>query len=153
MTSGGPTLDGAGDRLAVTAGGPLLGELRVPGDKSISHRALMLAALADGTSRITGLSGGADVAATATAVAALGAEIESTGGAAFGPGAGATATGGEVAAWTTVAESAAAVVVRGGRCDARPDPSTWATRARPSGCWPASPRAAPSPRSSVGMPR
>ena len=65
-----------GDVLGVVAGGSLRGELQVPGDKSISHRALMLAALADGTSEIRGLSGGADVAATAGAVEALGAVLQ-----------------------------------------------------------------------------
>ena len=68
-----------GDVLTVSAGGPLRGELRVPGDKSISHRALLLGALADGASRISGLSDGADVAATAAAVRALGAAVESSG--------------------------------------------------------------------------
>ena len=72
-------LSGDGDVLAVRAGGPLRGELRVPGDKSISHRALLLGALADGVSRISGLSDGADVAATAAAVRALGAGVESSG--------------------------------------------------------------------------
>jgi 3-phosphoshikimate 1-carboxyvinyltransferase len=48
--------------------------IQVPGDKSISHRALMLAPLADGTSRLSGLAQGADVAATATAMRALGVE-------------------------------------------------------------------------------
>ncbi|MCY3950950.1 MAG: hypothetical protein OXG69_00195, partial [bacterium] len=56
-------LSGDGDVLAVRAGGPLRGELRVPGDKSISHRALLMAALADGVSSIAGLSDGADVGA------------------------------------------------------------------------------------------
>ena len=51
----------------------------MPGDKSISHRALMLAALADGTSQISGLSDGADVAATVRAIGALGAVTESGG--------------------------------------------------------------------------
>ena len=51
------------------------GELSVPGDKSVSHRALMLAALADGSSIIRGLNAGADVAATARAVEALGARV------------------------------------------------------------------------------
>ncbi len=55
--------------------GPLRGRLRVPGDKSISHRALLLASLAEGRSRITGLSKGEDVAATAAAISALGAEV------------------------------------------------------------------------------
>ncbi|HWE56413.1 MAG TPA: 3-phosphoshikimate 1-carboxyvinyltransferase [Acidimicrobiales bacterium] len=58
----------------------LRGSLRVPGDKSISHRALLLAARADGTSRISGLSPGADVMATLAAMSAFGAGIESSGG-------------------------------------------------------------------------
>jgi 3-phosphoshikimate 1-carboxyvinyltransferase len=58
---------------------PLAGRVRVPGDKSISHRALMLAALAVGRTEITGLLEGEDVLATARAVAALGARTERTG--------------------------------------------------------------------------
>ncbi|MBT6213162.1 MAG: 3-phosphoshikimate 1-carboxyvinyltransferase, partial [Actinobacteria bacterium] len=54
--------------FAVAPGGPLTGRLSVPGDKSISHRVVMLAALADGTSEITGLSDGADVAHTLSIV-------------------------------------------------------------------------------------
>lgn len=50
-----------------------LARVRVPGDKSISHRCLMLAPLAEGASRISGLARGADVAATAAAMRALGA--------------------------------------------------------------------------------
>ena len=57
--------------------GSLRGSVRVPGDKSISHRALMLATLAVGRSRIEGLSRGADVAATAAALRAMGAGIAS----------------------------------------------------------------------------
>jgi 3-phosphoshikimate 1-carboxyvinyltransferase len=53
----------------------LQGEVRLPGDKSISHRALMLGAIAGGTSRLQGLSGGADVLSTASCLRALGAEI------------------------------------------------------------------------------
>ncbi|MDQ6925966.1 MAG: 3-phosphoshikimate 1-carboxyvinyltransferase [Candidatus Eremiobacteraeota bacterium] len=53
------------------------GTIRVPGDKSISHRALILAALAPGMSRITGLQDGADVRATAGALRGLGIPIES----------------------------------------------------------------------------
>jgi 3-phosphoshikimate 1-carboxyvinyltransferase len=49
--------------------------LRVPGDKSISHRALLLAARAGGTSRIAGLSDGDDVRRTRDAIEALGAEV------------------------------------------------------------------------------
>lgn len=56
--------------------GPLFGRVRVPGDKSISHRALMLGALAAGTTRITGLLEAEDVLNTAKAAAALGATIE-----------------------------------------------------------------------------
>jgi 3-phosphoshikimate 1-carboxyvinyltransferase len=59
--------------------GPLTGSIRVPGDKSISHRALMLSALAVGTSRITGLLEGEDVLATAAAMRAVGARIERIG--------------------------------------------------------------------------
>ncbi|MFL5750194.1 MAG: 3-phosphoshikimate 1-carboxyvinyltransferase, partial [Chloroflexota bacterium] len=54
----------------------LRGELRLPGDKSISHRALMLAALASGESRITEAGDGADVRSTAAICAALGANVE-----------------------------------------------------------------------------
>jgi 3-phosphoshikimate 1-carboxyvinyltransferase len=54
----------------------LEGELRLPGDKSISHRALMLALLADGESVIREAGDGADVRSTAGIVAALGAEVE-----------------------------------------------------------------------------
>lgn len=56
--------------------GPLRGAARVPGDKSISHRALMLAALAVGESRIEGLNEGEDVLATVAALRAMGAAIE-----------------------------------------------------------------------------
>jgi len=55
---------------------PLRGTIRVPGDKSISHRALILAALAVGTSRIENLNDGGDVRATTAALRALGARIE-----------------------------------------------------------------------------
>jgi 3-phosphoshikimate 1-carboxyvinyltransferase len=55
---------------------PVRGEVRVPGDKSVSHRALLLAAQAAGRSRITGLSGGDDVARTLRAVRELGAVVE-----------------------------------------------------------------------------
>ena len=55
--------------------GPLHGTIRVPGDKSISHRALMLAALAIGQTRIEGLLEGDDVMRTAAAMRALGADV------------------------------------------------------------------------------
>jgi 3-phosphoshikimate 1-carboxyvinyltransferase len=54
---------------------PLSGRVRVPGDKSISHRSLMLSALAVGTSHIEGLLEGEDVLATAAAMRAMGATI------------------------------------------------------------------------------
>jgi 3-phosphoshikimate 1-carboxyvinyltransferase len=54
---------------------PLFGTIRVPGDKSISHRALMFAALAVGETRISGLLEGEDVLRTAAAMRALGAEV------------------------------------------------------------------------------
>jgi 3-phosphoshikimate 1-carboxyvinyltransferase len=54
----------------------LRGEPSLPGDKSISHRALLLAALAEGESLITGAGDGRDVAATAAIVTALGATVE-----------------------------------------------------------------------------
>jgi 3-phosphoshikimate 1-carboxyvinyltransferase len=54
---------------------PLTGTLRVPGDKSISHRALMFGALAVGETRIAGLLEGEDVLRTAAAMRALGAEV------------------------------------------------------------------------------
>jgi 3-phosphoshikimate 1-carboxyvinyltransferase len=56
----------------------LRGELRLPGDKSISHRALMLATLAAGESRIADAGDGADVRSTAAVCAALGAQVERT---------------------------------------------------------------------------
>src|SRR5688572_2559548 len=52
------------------------GTVRVPGDKSLSHRALILAALADGPSRIRGLLDSGDVRSTAGALTALGTSIE-----------------------------------------------------------------------------
>src|SRR5277367_3131341 len=54
---------------------PLHGTVAVPGDKSISHRALMFGALAIGETRISGLLTGEDVLRTAAAMRALGAEV------------------------------------------------------------------------------
>jgi len=56
-----------------------VGEVSVPGDKSISHRVLMLAALADGTSTVRGLSDGGDVACTRRIIEALGADVVDAG--------------------------------------------------------------------------
>lgn len=58
-----------------TATGPLKGRIRVPGDKSISHRSIMLGALAVGETRVTGLLEGEDVLSTAAAMRAMGATI------------------------------------------------------------------------------
>jgi len=58
---------------------PLAGTIRVPGDKSISHRALMLGALAIGRTEISGLLEGEDVLATAAALNALGAQVSRAG--------------------------------------------------------------------------
>lgn len=65
--------------LEARGSAPLTGKVRVPGDKSISHRALILGALAVGETRITGLLEGEDVLNTAKAMAALGAKVERTG--------------------------------------------------------------------------
>lgn len=63
--------------VATVAPAPRLrGELRMPGDKSISHRALILAAHAAGESRISAAGDGADVRSTAAIMAALGARVE-----------------------------------------------------------------------------
>jgi 3-phosphoshikimate 1-carboxyvinyltransferase len=56
--------------------GPLRGRIRVPGDKSISHRSIMLGALAVGETRVSGLLEGEDVLATAAAMRAMGASVE-----------------------------------------------------------------------------
>ncbi|MCP1974395.1 3-phosphoshikimate 1-carboxyvinyltransferase [Bradyrhizobium elkanii] len=58
--------------------GPLAGTVRVPGDKSISHRALILGALSVGETRISGLLEGEDVLNTAKSMRALGARVERT---------------------------------------------------------------------------
>jgi 3-phosphoshikimate 1-carboxyvinyltransferase len=65
--------------LTARSGGPLRGRVRVPGDKSISHRALIFGALAVGETRIAGLLEGEDVLCTANAMRALGATVERTG--------------------------------------------------------------------------
>ncbi len=65
--------------LTSGSAGPLSGRCRVPGDKSISHRALILGGLAVGRTRVTGLLEGEDVLCTAAAMRALGAGIERVG--------------------------------------------------------------------------
>ena len=61
--------------MRITGGSPLRGIVRPPGDKSISHRSLILSALAEGESQIFGLSDGEDVRHTAAALSAMGADI------------------------------------------------------------------------------
>jgi 3-phosphoshikimate 1-carboxyvinyltransferase len=58
---------------------PLAGDVTVPGDKSLGHRALLLGALADGVTTVHRFSGGADVRATLQAVQLLGAAVTSSG--------------------------------------------------------------------------
>jgi 3-phosphoshikimate 1-carboxyvinyltransferase len=65
----------APDLLRASPGAALRGHMAVPGDKSISHRALILGGLADGKTRIEGLLEGQDVLHTADAVRALGATV------------------------------------------------------------------------------
>lgn len=71
-------MSGHGDPVAMTArkGGALSGVANVPGDKSISHRSLILGAMAVGETRITGLLEGQDVLDTAKAMAAFGAQVQ-----------------------------------------------------------------------------
>tara|TARA_R110002094_G_scaffold220932_1_gene194153 strand:+ start:2752 stop:4182 length:1431 start_codon:yes stop_codon:yes gene_type:complete len=76
MTQLAPQLQGP---FLARPSGPLTGTLAAPADKSISHRALILAALAQGESRITGLLESDDVLNTAKAIAALGAQVERLG--------------------------------------------------------------------------
>ena len=75
MTAGSSasTVPAAG--VPVVPAARLRGEIRVPGDKSISHRALMLALIAEGETRIVGAGDGADVRSTAGVAAALGATV------------------------------------------------------------------------------
>jgi 3-phosphoshikimate 1-carboxyvinyltransferase len=67
--------------LTARRSAPISGRVRVPGDKSISHRALILGALATGRTRIAGLLEAEDVMATARAVETLGAQVTHDGGA------------------------------------------------------------------------
>lgn len=70
-------------QTAITVAGkgrPLKGTATVPGDKSISHRALIIGSLARGQTVITGIADGEDVASTAAAVRSLGATVETSAG-------------------------------------------------------------------------
>ena len=60
----------------MTSCGPLTGSMSIPGDKSISHRALMLGAIAEGTSHISGFLDGDDTVATLNALRAMGVDVE-----------------------------------------------------------------------------
>ena len=70
---------GTSETLELVGGRPLSGSTTVPGDKSISHRTLLIAALSEGTSTIVGLSGGDDVVRTRRAIEALGATVTDEG--------------------------------------------------------------------------
>ncbi|MGB2942369.1 MAG: 3-phosphoshikimate 1-carboxyvinyltransferase, partial [Candidatus Macondimonas sp.] len=59
-----------------SGGGPLQGEFRVPGDKSISHRAIIFGSLAEGTTEVSGFLDGLDCLATRDAFRAMGVSIE-----------------------------------------------------------------------------
>ncbi|HEY3318205.1 MAG TPA: 3-phosphoshikimate 1-carboxyvinyltransferase [Coriobacteriia bacterium] len=63
-------------RTIEPARGPLRGSITVPGDKSVSHRAVLFAAMAEGTSHLTSVLDAADVRSTIAAVRALGATLE-----------------------------------------------------------------------------
>ncbi|QCU90108.1 3-phosphoshikimate 1-carboxyvinyltransferase [Thiomicrorhabdus sediminis] len=63
-------------KFKVQAGGTVKGRVRVPGDKSISHRSIMLGALAEGTTTVTGFLEGADALATLQAFRDMGVQIE-----------------------------------------------------------------------------
>jgi 3-phosphoshikimate 1-carboxyvinyltransferase len=69
----------AGDQATIAPSARAAGRVTLPGDKSISHRYAMLAAIADGTSVIEGYSAGADCAATLECIRALGADVQKAG--------------------------------------------------------------------------
>ena len=73
MSSAAPT------PLTARRSGPMAGQIRVPGDKSISHRALILGAMTVGETTVSGLLEGEDVLNTAKAMRALGAKLERLG--------------------------------------------------------------------------
>ena len=60
----------------VAPGGALTGRIRVPGDKSISHRSIMLGSIAEGVTRINGFLEGEDALATMNVFRALGGRID-----------------------------------------------------------------------------
>ncbi|HRO27755.1 MAG TPA: 3-phosphoshikimate 1-carboxyvinyltransferase, partial [Luteimonas sp.] len=70
---------GTGRDWIASKGTPLRGELAVPGDKSVSHRAIMLASLADGVSRVDGFLEGEDARATEAIFRSMGVRIDAPG--------------------------------------------------------------------------
>lgn len=74
-------MEGTTDRLrfSIAPGGALHGSTAVPGDKSISHRALILGAIADGETRVEGFLDAEDTLATLGAIRALGVRVEGSG--------------------------------------------------------------------------
>ena len=76
MAGVGDAADSMADEIAVAPGGPLRGELHVPGDKSISHRALICNALAEGEATISGLLDSADCRSTMACLSQWGVEFE-----------------------------------------------------------------------------
>src|SRR3954468_1236939 len=79
MSKATPAGNATGPLLRVGLSGPLRGTCRVPGDKSISHRALLFGALCDGTVEVQGLGEGGDNRSTAAALRALGVDIQLAG--------------------------------------------------------------------------
>src|SRR5215470_1365581 len=79
LTTRSPVTHASPTPLAARRSGPLKGRVRVPGDKSISHRALIFGGLAVGETRISGLLEGEDVINTGKAMRALGATVERIG--------------------------------------------------------------------------
>ncbi len=69
-------MSGSNVRFIVEAGGRLSGRIRVPGDKSISHRSIMLGSLAEGVTHVSGFLEGEDALATLNAFRAMGVQIE-----------------------------------------------------------------------------
>ena len=83
MSSPASPLSSGAEPLRARRAGVLRGEAAVPGDKSISHRALMIGALAVGETRIDGLLEGEDVLNTARALRLMGVEVERAAGGAW----------------------------------------------------------------------
>jgi len=72
-------VSGASTHWVASPGNALSGSVRVPGDKSVSHRAVMLGAIAEGTTRIRGFLEGEDTRATARVLSRLGVRIDAPG--------------------------------------------------------------------------